>query len=754
MPRRRRPHHDGPLGALSVDDLALESKVALTSGGGGWSTKSLDLVPAVVLTDGPHGVRLQRDNGHGNDLANSHPATCFPPAAALGCSFDLDMLERVGEALGREARALGVGVLLGPGINIKRSPLGGRNFEYLSEDPFVAGQLGGALVRGIQSQRVAACVKHLAANNQETDRLRVSADVDERPLREIYLRAFETIVRRDAPLTIMCSYNKINGVLASENHWLLTQVLRDTWGFRGVVISDWGAVECRVASLVAGLDLEMPSTGGRSDADVLRALREGSIDAAVVDRSAGRILDLVRTVTDPGDAPAFSVDEHHALAQEAAEVSLVLLKNNGVLPLDLAQPAHRVAVVGELARTPRYQGAGSSLVNPTRTVAALDAIAPFVDEAVQFAPGYRLDGRPDDDLVADAVEVTKRAHVVVVFVGLPPDQESEGFDRSDIELPAEQVRLLDAVLQAHSRVVVVLSHGGVLRVSGFADRAAAIIDGWLLGQAGGGAIARTLFGLSNPSGRLAETIPIRVEDGASYVNFPGENGHVRYGEGLFVGYRWYDACKRAVSFPFGHGLSYTSFEYGDMETFAVDGGVAVEVTVRNTGSRAGAEVVQVYARVPESSVTRPPAELKGFTKVHLQAGEAKRVRVSIERRDLAYWDTRVSDWVVEGATYLLDVGSSSRDIRLSASIIVQGDPCHVPVNLESSIAEVLASPAARKRVLALFARNGDEEALRVLDEPHPMMASFPVGRIAAFQGVVTRREDIAAALQSRDDPLD
>ncbi|UTT49851.1 glycoside hydrolase family 3 C-terminal domain-containing protein [Rhodococcus gordoniae] len=713
-----------------VARLTVEERASLTSGLDFWHTEPIarENIPSIMLTDGPHGVRKQTAEGDHLGLHSSVPATCFPPAVALGCSFDPELLERVGAALGAEARALQVGVLLGPGINIKRSPLCGRNFEYLSEDPLLSGVLGAALVHGMQSQGVGASLKHFAANNQETDRMRVSADVDPRPLREIYLRAFERVVRDAQPWTVMCSYNRINGVYSSRNPWLLTDVLRGEWGFEGLVVSDWGAVDDRVASLAAGLDLEMPSTGGRTDAEIVAAVRAGTVDESVLDTAAARVIELVQkavAASDPG--ATFDADAHHALAREVAGQSIVLLRNeNDLLPL--ATDAN-IAVIGELARTPRYQGAGSSRIEPTRLDNALDEIRSLSGRDVPFAAGYALDGSDSPALVDEAVERAADADIAVVFLGVPAELESEGFDRDDLELPQRQTALLDAVLTANPNVVVVLSNGGVVRLSGFADRVPAIVEGWLLGQAGGGAVADVLYGHVNPSGRLAETVPIRLEDTPAHTNFPGEHGHVRYGEGLFVGYRSYDARRLDVSFPFGHGLSYTTFEYSDAAVES-DGDLTVHVTVTNTGGRAGAEVVQVYVGAPGSSVARAPRELKGFAKVRLDSGESQRVAVSIRRDDLAYWDTRVDSWVVEGGTYSIDIGASCRDIRQTLTVDVTGDAVRIPLTMESSLGELFQNPVAAEIVLQAFGSLGGE--VGVDESVLKMAASMPLGRLAGF----------------------
>jgi beta-glucosidase len=729
-----------------VSDLTLEEKASLTSGEDFWRTTPVERagVPSIMVTDGPHGLRKQAGESDNLGLSQSVPATCFPPAVALGSSMDPDLAERIGEALGEECRIEDVAVLLGPAVNIKRSPLCGRNFEYISEDPLVAGAMGAGLVRGVQSQGVGTSLKHFAANNQETDRMRVSADIDPRPLREIYLRGFERVVRDAQPWTVMCSYNRINGVYASEDPWLLTQVLRDEWAFRGLVMSDWGAVNDRVAGLPAGLDLEMPASGGRTDAQLAAAVRAGALPESALNVAAQRVLDLVAKAQDrPGAAGPLDVEAHHALAREAAGRCVVLLRNDGGL-LPLARET-RVAVIGEFARTPRFQGGGSSHINPTRVDNALEEMRALAASGadgdagatVSFAPGFTLDGTGDAAMLRrEAVEAARAAEVAVVFLGLPEAEESEGFDRTTIDLPAVQLELLDAVVEANPRTVAILSNGGVVALP-FRDRVPAIIEGWLLGQAGGGATADVLYGVVNPSGRLTETIPLRLEDTPSFGNFPGELGHVRYGEGILVGYRWFDAKGLEVAFPFGHGLSYTAFEYGPASVEVVGpqgagdeggaGDLLVTVPVRNTGTVAGREVVQAYASLTgPSAVARAPRELAGFASVELTAGETRNATIRIRREDLAYWDIRVGRWVVEGGDYLIEIGSSSRDLRSRVTATVPGDPIRPPLTRESSLSDLLADPVvgprARREVLPAV---GGEDMER-------MMGSIPIGRLASF----------------------
>ncbi|MDY0908423.1 glycoside hydrolase family 3 C-terminal domain-containing protein [Microbacterium sp. CFBP9034] len=725
----------------SVADLTLEEKASLTSGASFWYTKPVERlgIPSIMVTDGPHGLRKQREGGDHLGIGDSVPATCFPPAVGLGSSWDVDLVHRVGEALGTETSIENVGVLLGPGINIKRSPLCGRNFEYLSEDPIVSGVLGAAMVRGIQSKGVGTSLKHFAANNQEDDRMRSSSDVDPRPLREIYLRGFQRVVEDAQPWTVMCSYNRINGVYASEDPWLLTRVLRDEWGFEGLVVSDWGAVNERVPGLAAGMDLEMPTSNGATDAQIVTAVQDGSLDESVVDVAAGRVLDLVGKVHSGAGAAQgpLDVDAHHALAREAAGRSIVLLKNDGdLLPL---QPRRSVALIGGFIDKPRFQGAGSSMINPTRVDdVALEIVAQATEDYVFQAQGFTLNGSGDAaQLRADAVELAAKNDVAVVFLGLPAAAESEGYDREHIDLPAVQLELLDAVLEVNPNTVVVLSNGGVVTLP-FADRVPAILEGWLLGQAAGGAIADVLYGVVNPSGKLTETIPHRLEDTPAFLDFPGEFSHVRYGEGLFVGYRWYDARRMDVAFPFGHGLSYTTFSYGDAAASVnADGDIEVSVTVTNTGDRDGREVVQIYTSLPGGKIQRPIRELKAFASVALAAGESREVVLTVRRKDLAYWDIRLDAWVVEGGEYVVDVAASSRDIRSSVTVAVDGDPVQLPLSRTSSIGEVMAHPVVGEMVQAAIAEmmSGMDGVADIMPEgvdASKMMESFPIGRAGMF----------------------
>jgi beta-glucosidase len=729
-------------------------QAALTSGNDFWHTTEVARVgiPAITMTDGPHGVRMQADPA---DFLTGRPATCFPPAVASASTWDPELLRRMGEALGDECRAMDVALLLGPGINLKRSPLGGRNFEYFSEDPLLTGVLAAAWVRGLQSRNVGASLKHFAVNSQETDRMRVSADVDERTLRELYLRAFQRVITQARPWTVMCAYNKINGVYASQNRWLLTEVLRGDWGFDGVLVSDWGAVADRVAAVAAGLDLTMPGPDDAGDCDLAEAVAAGRLDPARLAQSAERVRALVERAQarTPG---GYDQAQHHALAREIAGRAIVLLKNDGgILPLT-ADGSQSIAVLGEFARTPRYQGGGSSQVTPTRLDDALTEITAATEATVIFAPGYTVDEGPERDpeataddteaLLAEAVAIATASDVALVFVGSA--HETEGADREGIDLPEAHRRLVEEVAAANPRTVVILSNGAVIATSPWGDRVQGIIEGWLLGQAGGGAIADVLFGRVNPSGRLAETIPVKLPDHPSYLDFPGEHGHVRYGEGLHIGYRGFDAREQQVAYPFGFGLSYTTFGYGQATATVTDeGGIEVRIPVTNTGDRDGREVVQAYVSVPGSRVRRPPRELKAFASVPIAAGETAELTLAIARQDLAYWDTRLGRWVVEGGEYLIAVGASSRDLRSVAAVDVAGDEIRVPLTADSSVDEWLADPRGNELLRQALARSSGQASIPGLADGDPsfllFIGSLPVSRLSMFPGSTVTPEVIA-----------
>ncbi|WP_243064963.1 glycoside hydrolase family 3 C-terminal domain-containing protein [Humibacter sp. RRB41] len=739
-----------------LSQLTLEEKAALVTGDGFWHTTAIERlgIPAITLSDGPHGVRRQPPEQE-NGIGGSFPATCFPPAVGLASTWDAELVERIGAALGDESNALDVQVLLGPGVNIKRSPLCGRNFEYFSEDPLVAGELATELIRGIQSKGIGTSLKHFAANSQETDRFRVSADMDERTAREIYLAAFERAVKGAAPATVMAAYNKLNGAYATEDHWLLTDILRDEWGFDGVVVSDWGAVNDRDAAVAAGLDLEMPESEA-GPAAIVAAVRGGSLDEAALDAAVRNVLDLVfdhahlkadasRKLAVPDDM----VNAHHALAREAASRAAVLLKNEGgILPLS---PESSIAVIGEFARNPRYQGAGSSQIEPTRLDDALTEIRKVAGAPVTFAPGFTLDGGGDaGELLREAVAVASAAQVAVVFLGLPSAAESEGYDRENMDLPANQLAVLAEVVAANPNVVVVLSNGSAVRVSDWDAGVRAILEGWLLGQAGGGATADILFGVTNPSGRLAETIPVKLEDTSAYLDFPGRDGHLEYGDGVFVGYRWFDARQLPVSYPFGHGLSYTTFEYSGLSTSVegedADPSVHVSVTVTNTGHAAGREVVQVYVAAPSAEVRRPLNELRGFDVVPLEPGESREVSFTLGFRDFAYFHPTLKRWYVESGPVDILVGASSRDIREQGSVELRVSEPVVPLDRQSSLAEWTKHPGGAQVLAGLLqqaaAQNPDAVGMFQNEELMAMMGSMPLRRIGRFPGIGLTDEQV------------
>jgi beta-glucosidase len=731
-----------------ISELTLEEKASLCLGSDFWHTAPVERlgIPRIMVSDGPHGLRAQLEEADHVGIGGSAPATCFPTASALGSSWNPELFRTVGEALGREAKRLGVSVVLGPGINMKRSPLCGRNFEYVSEDPWLAAEVAIAMVQGTQSQGIGTSLKHYAANNHEDDRLRVSAEVDERTLREIYLPAFERVVKLSQPWTVMCAYNKVNGIYCSEHHWLLTEVLREEWGFEGLVVSDWGAVHDRVAALKGGLDLEMPPNLGVSDAAIVAAVRDGSLDESILDESVSRVLHLVdQSQPALSEGTSFDFDDHHALARHAAHESAVLLKNDdNVLPLEPEQGS-TVAVIGEFARTPRFQGAGSSQVNPTRVDVALEELqsACAGRAEVSFAAGFGIGTTDsDEELLQEAVELASGADHVLVFLGLPGEDESEGFDRTHIDLPANQLVLLHALAEVHDRLIVILANGGVVRVSTWEDRVAAILECWLSGQAAGGAAVDLLLGVANPSGKLAETIPVRLQDNSSYLNFPGEEGVVGYGEGIFIGYRAYDTLIQQVSYPFGFGLSYTSFRFDDVDVSitgsVADGDLAVTVTasVTNTGRRAGAEVVQIYVGDIEASVARPLRELKGFVKVHLEAGETRQVSCQLDERAFAFWSRRFQQWVVESGEFMIAVGSSSRHLVATETITLDAPRLSLPLGPDSTLHEWLEDERGRELLM--------KRDVRLLQDPEliKVIGTMPMHTLAAFEGIALSHDEL------------
>lgn len=682
-----------------IAQMSLEEKAALCTGASAWTTAKVERlgVPEMMVTDGPHGVRRVPDR---RELTMSAlPATCFPTASCMASSWDVDLLGEVGRALGEECLALGVDVLLGPGANMKRSPLCGRNFEYYSEDPFLAGKMAASFINGVQSQGVGTSLKHFAANNQEFQRFAISAQIDERSLREIYLAAFEMAVKEARPWTVMCAYNKINGVHCSENHWLLTELLKDEWGFEGLVVSDWGAVHDRVASLRGGLDLEMPGPKPRRVQSVVDAVRAGELDEATLNEAVRRILNIVFKAAQTPKGGSFDIDAHHALARRVAAEGMVLLKNDGLLPLQ--NPA-AIAVIGRAAKEPYFQGGGSSHINPTRVDIPFDELQKLAGGArLTYAEGYPAEDAFEQALIDQAVEIARQAEVALLYISLPSYKESEGYDRKDLDLTPQAVALIQAVTKVQPRTAVILNNGSAVAMSEWIDGAAAVLEAWMMGQAGGGAIADLLFGRLNPSGKLAETFPLRLVDTPAYLNYPGGHGEVRYGEGVFIGYRYYDAKEVPVLFPFGHGLSYTRFAYSNLrlsaETIRDREPVTVSVDVTNTGPAAGKETVQVYVHDREAGLLRPPKELKGFAKVALQPGETQTVRIPLDFRAFAYYHPGYRQWITEDGEVDIWIGASAADIRCTASLKLQST-LNLPslLNPESTVREWEADPRGKQ----------------------------------------------------------
>ena len=651
-----------------IAKLNLEQKCALLSGAGTFTTRGYQKagVPVITLSDGPNGVRKQAGAADHLGLNPSVPATCFPTAATVACSWDPALGEEIGRAMGEEAAAQEVSVLLGPGLNIKRSPLCGRNFEYFSEDPYLSGKMAAAYVRGIQSEGIAACPKHFAANSQELRRMASDSVLDERTLRELYLTGFEIVVKESAPKTIMSSYNLVNGTYANENAHLLQEILRKDWGFTGAVVTDWGGSNDHALGVKNGSTLEMPAPGGDAVRELLAAVQSGKITEADVDARLDELLTLVldTSAAVQKHSRSFDADAHHALARRAAAESTVLLQNDGILPLAADT---KVAILGDFAETPRYQGAGSSAVNSIKVDTVLENLAQSGLQVLGFASGFDRRGRADAAKEAEAVALAKQADAAVLFLGLDEIKESEGLDRTDMKLADNQIALLKAVQQANPNTVVVLNAGSSLETP-WLTHCRAVVYGALGGQAGAGAVLDVLTGKLNPCGKLAETWANRYEDTPAKDNFAGAGRTVQYREGLYVGYRYYQTAGVPVAFPFGHGLSYTSFAYSDLKASA-DG---VTLTVTNNGTREGAEIVQLYVAKPDAKIFRPAQELKGFAKVHLQPGESRTVVIPLDDKAFRYWNTQTNRWEVEGGQYELRVGASSADIRLTAAVEIAG----------------------------------------------------------------------------------
>ncbi len=719
-----------------VAQMSVEEQALLLSGDGWWQTHGIErlgLAPMVV-SDGPHGLRKVVGAG----LDGSVPATCFPTAPGLAATWNTALAREVGAALGREAQASGVHIVLGPGINMKRSPLGGRNFEYFSEDPVLTGHMATAYIQGVQGEGVGTSLKHFAVNNQEFERMATSSDVDERTLHEIYLQAFEIAIAQAEPAarpwSVMSSYNLVNGVHASEHRELLTTILRERWGYDGFVVSDWGGIHDRVAAVIAGNNLEMPGSGAHNRQKIIDAVRDGGLDAAVLARITAELVAVMLLAHDrhrPGST--FDAQAHHALSRRVGAEGIVLLKNdrkNGGTVLPLATGV-KVAVIGDFARYPRFQGAGSSQVNPTRVSNAHDELVALLGaDRVIHAQGCDGEGVTNEALVAEAVAAARAADVVLVFAGLPDSYESEGFDRRHIDLPPGQNRLIEALAAVHTNVVVVLLNGSAVAMP-WVDRVPAIVEAWLGGQAGGGAIADVLTGRVNPSGKLSETFPVTLQQTPAWPSFPGRDGVAWYGEGPFIGYRHCDMREVQPLFPFGHGLSYTTFDYTAIRASAdridvdTQGTLAIEVTLRNSGTRVGQEVVQLYVGERSPKVVRPVRELRGFAKVSLAAGESTTVRFTLGRRDFAHHDLGLHDWAVTPGTFEIRVGGSSRELPLAVAVEIEASRASRPaLTRRSMVQDFLGRPGGEAAYAEMLQALG-LGALLIPEDPEQIARMTP-----------------------------
>jgi beta-glucosidase len=738
-----------------IKQMTLEEKAGLCSGADFWHTKAIERlgIPSIMMTDGPHGLRKQEAGADHLGINTSVPATCYPAGAALACSWDRELIEKIGIALGEECQAEGVSIILGPAANIKRSPLCGRNFEYFSEDPCLSSEMAASHIRGVQSQGVGTSLKHFAANNQEYKRFVIDAKVDERTLREIYLTSFEGAVKQSQPWTVMCAYNRLNGTYCCEDPYILTEVLKKEWGHEGFVVSDWGAVNERADGVAAGLELEMPASGGINDQKIVNAVNNGTLSEEALDKAVERLLKIIFLAVDNRkENAAYDKDAHHALARKAAGECMVLLKNDDhILPL---KKGSTLAVIGGFAQKARYQGGGSSHINPSRLDSALEEIRKLAGESTQilYADGYRLDEEdsfmsgavfrsvsdvPDEDLIREAVEAAAKSDAAVVFAGLPASYESEGYDRKHMRIPEGHSRLIEAVTEANPNTVVVLSNGAPIEMP-WLGKVKAVLEGYLGGQAFGSAAADVLFGAVSPSGKLAETFPVKLSDNPSHLNFPGDAEKVEYREGLFVGYRYYEAKEMETLFPFGYGLSYTSFSYTgisvDQYELIDTDTLTVKVRVKNTGSMAGKEVVQLYVRDKESSVVRPYKELKDFQKAELQPGEEREVAFTLGKRAFAYYNVDIRDWYVENGEFEILVGGSSQDTPLKATVTVRpAVPVRKKFSRNSTLAEVMTSPIGAVLIKNMMVNSPvPMPEGGISDAMMEMMGGMPLRSIAGF----------------------
>lgn len=715
-----------------VSQMTLEEKLSLLSGKDAWRTVAIPRlnIPSINLSDGPHGLR----QCIGLAWNESVPATCFPPAALLACSFDENLAKKQGAAIGEEAQAQNVQIVLGPGNNIKRSPLGGRNFEYFSEDPVLSGHIAAGVIDGIQSKKVGTALKHFACNSQESKRFLIDEKITERALREIYLASFEYPVKKSRPTSVMCAYNKVNGDYCSQSKWLLTDVLRSEWGFKGFVMSDWGAVDNRAQALYAGLELEMPGPGEENTRELTKAVNgektampvadkgfKGKLTLRQIDKAVTRLLEVVFALYEKKTEKPCDYEKHHKIAVEIARECMVLLQNNGnALPIK----SGKTAVIGEMAVKPRYQGGGSSNVNAINVTKALDEMSKYGE--TEYAQGYSLEDDKDYSLITEAARLAGECDRAVIICGLPESYESEGFDRRHINLPDSQLKLIDEVVRKQPETIIVLCNGAPVAMP-FVGRVKAILEAYLGGEGSGEAIADILYGKANPCGKLAETFPQFLENNPSYTNFPGENGRVNYAEGIYVGYRWYEKHKISPLFPFGYGLSYTSFQYDGIELSKTEidenDELEVTVTVTNTGALDGKEIVELYVRENNPLVSRPEKELKAFKKVLVKAGATEKVTMKLDRRSFAYWDDTIHDWRVDGGKFTLLAGGSSDSCPLAAEISVNARDYHKALTVHTMLSEIKTHPkgaAFTNRVCSIAGESARKEIFGAVDQELPL----------------------------------
>ena len=743
-----------------ISKMTLEEKAGLCSGEDFWHTKGIERlgIPSVMVSDGPHGLRKQEDEADHLGINDSIKAVCFPAGCATASSFDRDLLEELGEIIGNECQAENISTILGPAMNIKRSPLCGRNFEYYSEDPLVSSEMASAFVRGVQSKSVGTSPKHFMANNQEYHRMTSSSEMDERTMREIYLASFENMVKKEKPWTIMNSYNKLNGTYLCENKEMLSDVLRDEWGFDGYVMTDWGAMNERVEALKAGCNLEMPASGGKTDKEIVDAVRSGKLDEAVLDKRCEEFLNIIfRYIENRDETVVFDREQDHEKARHIEEECIVLLKNeDNILPLT---PEQKTAFIGKYAAAPRFQGGGSSHINSFKTESALDALDTadgIKKENIIYAQGYDdLEDKTDEEMLREAVEAAKSAETAIIFAGLPDSFESEGYDRTHMRMPQCQITLIEEVAKVQSNTVVVLHNGAPVEMP-WIDKVKAVVEVYLGGQAVGGATVNILYGNTNPSGHLAETFPIRVQDTPCYLTYGGEHDKSVYSEGVFVGYRYYASKEMNVLFPFGHGLSYTTFSYSNLtvekKRIRESETLRVSVDVTNTGNRFGKEVVQLYVAPKNSTVIRPVRELRAFEKTGIAPGETKTVTFLLDSRAYAYWSTEIHGWHVESGEYEVQVGKNAQDIILSRTVYVESEHMIPKVfTLNTTMGEILADPKGK----AVFeqamsgmagsdaqeaeaqALEGDGEAISA-EMMAAMMEAMPLRQMISFVPGVTK----------------